>query len=241
MVVIFAEGFDQISGVLEVDKLVFVEALVAELPVEALDVAVLGGFSGRDEAVLDLAVVCPALQRQAGELGSVVGDQAAGPSAQFGHIVQHPCHPRTRQRRVGLDPQTFAGVVVMDGQQAQGAATGQPVVDEVEAPALVGSHRSDWSLHAPHELLFPPASLLHLQAFGPVKPIDPLVIVGHAFPAQQDEQTAIAPAAAHGGMSPQSAPHGQIVPLAVGLVVIAAHSQLQQPASPRPADRVCLL
>lgn len=42
-------------------------------------------------------------------------------------------------------------------------------------------------------------------------------------------------------MLPQGRPHGLLVPLAVGLVVVAAHSQVQQPASPRSADRVGLL
>ena len=62
LVVVFAEGFDQIAGVREVDKLVFVEALIAELAVEAFDVAVLGGFAWGDEAVGDLAIVGPASQ-----------------------------------------------------------------------------------------------------------------------------------------------------------------------------------
>ena len=48
------------------------------LPVEAFDVAVLGGFAWRDEAVGDLAVVGPAFQRQARKLRSVVVIRLAG-------------------------------------------------------------------------------------------------------------------------------------------------------------------
>ena len=39
-----------------------VEAFVAELSIEAFDVAVLGGFAWGDEAVGDLAIVGPASQ-----------------------------------------------------------------------------------------------------------------------------------------------------------------------------------
>ena len=62
LVIVFAEGFDQFAGGRQVDKFVFVEALIAELPVEAFDVAVLGGFAWGDEAVGDLAIVGPASQ-----------------------------------------------------------------------------------------------------------------------------------------------------------------------------------
>lgn len=47
VVVVFAEGLDQFTGMREVDKFVFVEAFVTELPVEAFDVAVLGGLAWR--------------------------------------------------------------------------------------------------------------------------------------------------------------------------------------------------
>lgn len=52
-VVVIAEGVDQLAGVVEVEELVFVEALVAELAVEAFDIAVLRRLAWRDEAVMD--------------------------------------------------------------------------------------------------------------------------------------------------------------------------------------------
>jgi len=113
LVVIFAEGLDQFTGVREVDKFVFVKAFVAELPVEAFDVAVLGWFAWCDEAVRDLTVVGPAFQRQAGKLRPVVGDQTGRSAAEFRHIVQHPRHAGAGQRGVGLDPQALAGVTLV--------------------------------------------------------------------------------------------------------------------------------
>src|SRR5579863_4641494 len=81
LVIIFAEGLYLFLGVFEVDKLLFVQALIAELSVKALDVAVLGGFPWGDEAVLDLVIVRPALERQARKLRAVVGEDAARASA----------------------------------------------------------------------------------------------------------------------------------------------------------------
>lgn len=71
----------------------------------------------------------------------------------------------------------------MDGEQAQGPAVGQPVMDEVEAPAFVGPQGGHRPLGAAHELLLAPTPLPHLQTLGPVEPVDPLVVVGHALAA----------------------------------------------------------
>lgn len=117
LVVVIPEGIEQIPGVLEVDKLVFVEALVAELAVEAFDVTVLGRLARGDEAMRYLALVGPTFQRQAGKLGSVVGEQTAGPAAPLGDPVQHAGDPGAGQRGIGLDPEALAGVVVVDREQ----------------------------------------------------------------------------------------------------------------------------
>jgi hypothetical protein len=61
-VVLLPGGFDLCTGMLEVEELVFVEALVAQLAIEALDVGVLGGFARSDEAMLD-AVATPCSRR----------------------------------------------------------------------------------------------------------------------------------------------------------------------------------
>ncbi len=200
--VVIAEGFEQTAGVVEVEELVFVEAFVAELAVEALDVGVLGRLSRSDEVMLDPVLMGPAFEGQAGKLRSVVGEQAGGPAPQFGNVVEHPRHPRTGQRGVGLDSEAFAGVVVDDRKQPQGAAVDQPVVEEVQAPAFIGADRCRRLDRAPGQPLLAAPALPHLQALGPVEPMDPLVVVRKAFPAQQDQQPSVTPAPAHGGMPP---------------------------------------
>ena len=48
-VVVPAPSVEDAPGILDAGKPVFVEALIAELAIEALDVRVLGRFSGSDE------------------------------------------------------------------------------------------------------------------------------------------------------------------------------------------------
>ena len=67
-----------VPGVVEVDKFVFVEAFVAELPVEAFDVTVLRRFAACDNAVGDLPLVRPTFHRQARKFRPVVRDQTGG-------------------------------------------------------------------------------------------------------------------------------------------------------------------
>ena len=239
-VVVVTIGVDQLAGVVQVEELVFVEAFVAELAVEALDVAVLGGFSWGDEAMVDGVLVRPALQRQARELGSVVGDQARRFAAQRDDEVEHTRDPRAGQRGVGLDPQALAGVVILHGEQAQRTTADHAVMHEVEAPSLVGALRRGRRRTAAHDALLAPPTLTHLQALLAIQPVNPLVVVRDAVAAQEHKQTPIAPASPHLGMSPQRGAHWRLIASAVGLVVVAAHGQVQQPAHSRHADGICL-
>lgn len=166
---------------LEVEELVLVEAFVAELAVEALDLAVLDRLARGDKAMLDLPVMSPALQSQAGRLGPVAVEQAAGPAPQIGHAIEHPSHTRSGLKGVGHDPQAFSGVIVMHRQQPRGASVDHPVMDEVAAPALIRLAGRGRPLEtAVKPLLAAPA---HLQVLGPVKPVDSLVVVSEAVPA----------------------------------------------------------
>jgi hypothetical protein len=59
LVVVEAPGFDLLPRVLERNELMYVQALVAQAPVEGLDVGILHGFAGVDEVERDAAVIRP--------------------------------------------------------------------------------------------------------------------------------------------------------------------------------------
>lgn len=109
LVVVVPEGVEQFPGVVEGDELVFVEALVAELAVEAFDVAVLGRLARGDEAISHLAFVSPVLQRPTCKLRPVIRKQTAGPPAPLRDPIQHTGRTGAGQRGVGLNPEALTG------------------------------------------------------------------------------------------------------------------------------------
>jgi hypothetical protein len=69
LVVIDPPGFDGLSCVVQGEEPVLVQALLAELAMEALDVAVLHGPVWLDEVQDDLVLVRPLIERLRGRLG----------------------------------------------------------------------------------------------------------------------------------------------------------------------------
>ena len=76
-VVVPAPSVEDAPGILD-GKPVFVEALIAELAIEALDVRVLGRFSGSDEVDTHSVLVGSLVEGLACELGPVVYQQGLG-------------------------------------------------------------------------------------------------------------------------------------------------------------------
>ena len=74
-VVVPAPRVEDAPGILDAGKPVFVEALIAEFAIEALDVRVLGRFSGSGEVDTPSVLVGPLVKGLACELGSVVYQQ----------------------------------------------------------------------------------------------------------------------------------------------------------------------
>ena len=73
-----APSVEDAPGILDAGKPVFVEALIAELAIEALDVRVLGRFSGSDEVDTLSVLVGSLVEGLACELGPVVYQQGLG-------------------------------------------------------------------------------------------------------------------------------------------------------------------
>lgn len=73
LIVIRAPRGDDFSSFRECPEPVLVKTLIAELPVEALHISVLGRLAGLDQAQFDAMLVSPLIERPTGELWSLVG------------------------------------------------------------------------------------------------------------------------------------------------------------------------
>ena len=88
-IVVVPPVLDFITGMIHGKPPMFIEALIANLAVEAFDIGVLIGFSGLDKLVSDLSFVSPGIQSTAGKLRAVVGKQAFGLATKFNELIQH--------------------------------------------------------------------------------------------------------------------------------------------------------
>src|SRR5205823_9404161 len=77
-VVILPPQFDERTRLLQPLEPVFVQALVAELPVEAFHIRILHWFPRLNELPLHAALVGPTVHSLAGKLRAVVTDQPLG-------------------------------------------------------------------------------------------------------------------------------------------------------------------
>ena len=141
LVVVDSPLLDDLSGLAHAVEPVLVEALVAELAVEALHVAVLLGLAGLDEGVLHPVSVAPLVQGHSRELGAVVRVDSLGLAVKLDQIVQYPGYAMPGYRAVHLDPQAALGMVVHHGQHPHPPALPGGVVHEVHAPSLIGLGR----------------------------------------------------------------------------------------------------
>lgn len=126
-VVVHAPGRERGAGMLQGREQCFVQELVAQAAIEALDEGVLGRLAGRDVVPVDLAVVGEGQDRVRGELGPVVTDYGLGLSTRVEQGRQLPCHACAGQGCVGDQREAFPRAVVYHGQHPEAAAIGQLV------------------------------------------------------------------------------------------------------------------
>ena len=89
LVVVDSPLLDDLSGLAHAVEPVLVEALVAELAVEALHVAVLLGLAGPDKGALHPVSVAPLVQGRSRELGPVLRVDSLGLAVKLDQIVQY--------------------------------------------------------------------------------------------------------------------------------------------------------
>src|ERR1700728_363466 len=114
-----------------------VQALVAQSPVEALDIAVLDRPSRPDEIQMHAVPVSPEVHGPAGELGPVVdGDRLSGTTTGDDNI-ECRSHPLSAEGVIGMEQQTLAGYLAAYRHPAHPATIGQPLSHKIHAPLLV--------------------------------------------------------------------------------------------------------
>src|SRR5580693_1307400 len=119
MVVEAAPGFDDdpsFSGVLEP---LAVQALVAKLAVEALDVSVLPGAAWSDERRTDVLISQPAHDGTGGELGAIVAADELRFAVQLHESRERQDHILRSDPTGHLDRQALARVLVEDTKKLE--------------------------------------------------------------------------------------------------------------------------
>ena len=116
-----------------------VEALVAQLAIEGLDIAVLPGAARLDEEGRDADAREPGPDRMGRELGAVVGAQRGGWAAldeELGQTGEDVVGP---QAAGDHDGEALARVLIDDAEQPQRPPVVGPILDEVVSPDVVGA------------------------------------------------------------------------------------------------------
>ena len=116
LVVVPAPGRDHRPGVLERGEPVFVEALVAELAVEAFDVGVLRRFARLDQHQLHAVGLRPLVERPAGELGALIGSDCRRVAAETTDRFEQVRHALAVDPAGRRDLHRFLRAVIDDRQ-----------------------------------------------------------------------------------------------------------------------------
>ncbi len=172
------------SGLVQRLEPLLVEALVAELAVEALDEPILRRLARCDQDVAHAATRGPGHECLTGEFRSVVGSDGCGVAAESRGLVEQARHVGARNAVVDRNVHTFMAEVVGHGQALQPSAVGQTVADKIHAPHLVDRfgqlQRHALGRRAPDLL-----ALAHSQVGLAVQPIHPLMVDARKCGAQQ--------------------------------------------------------
>src|SRR5262245_22293463 len=209
-VVVEAPGRDRADRVGQAHKPARVQALVAELPVEALDEGVLHGLARLDEAQLDASLVGPLVQQPARELRSVVQYQRLGRTPALDHPIEDARHACRWDRPTDLDRERLAREVVYNVERSKGPCIGQGVGHEVDRPALVGPLGPGNGPPRSSRNLLPPSSPYGEGLFS-VNAIDALAVDPPAFTAEHVVDPPVAEAAALLGPCQDPLPQARIV------------------------------
>ena len=194
LVVVLAPGGNGRPGLGEGFEPMLIQALVTELAVEALDVAVLHGLAWLDQQVLDAVSLCPAHERPACEFRPVVCAHGLRIAPEQGGLVEQASHILAGDAEVGGNVDALMTEIVGHRQAFEAPATDQAVADEIHAPYLIDGfgdlQRYPLSRRSLRLLAF-----LDRKLRGAVQAKDALVIHAGVLRAQQVVNAPIAEAA----------------------------------------------
>lgn len=122
------------------------EALVAELPVEALLGAVLPGLAGRDVCGADAELHRPPDDGRGDEFGPVVAAQVPWRAVDADQLGEHLNDAPRANAACDVDGETLARPLVDDGEALEVLSVGAGIEDEVERPDVIacGRRRRSW-------------------------------------------------------------------------------------------------
>jgi len=215
-----------------VRKPVHVEALVAELPVEALVGGVLPGLPRGDEGALDAGATEPAEHGQRHELRPVVRAQGLGCSALDDEPVEYFDDAARANAPADIDGERFVGPLVDHSEALKLLSIATRIEDEVVGPDLIGAGRRMRSRttrcnapSAPFLRDLKPRLLPQSMCSSRAHP--------DAVTAEQDADTPVAPARIACRVHVHPCDHGRVFDRHLGLVVKrrASHAQKHACAS----------
>ena len=168
---------NRLTGLLQRLKAVFIQSLIPECAVKALDVGVLRRVARLDQDVLNAVLLRPCHECPARELWPVVSLDSLVVAPKYGGPIQQTGHVLPANAKVRCDVHAFTRKVVCCGQAlyapGDGTKAANSNADEVHAPGLVDS-KSRHQRHA-HTKALGLLAFPDRQPFSGVDAVDPLV------------------------------------------------------------------
>ena len=115
-VIVSTSVTDDFPGMGQVPKPVFVQVLISEALIDALNKAVLGRLSRLEQLQLNPVVVSPLVQSLAGELRPLVCSDSLRVASKSGYGIQSTGNLVTRDTVSDRDVETLLGEVIDNGQ-----------------------------------------------------------------------------------------------------------------------------
>ena len=187
-----APGFNLGSGIGQAHEPMFVQTLLTQTPVKALNHGVVCGPSRPAEIERNAVLVGPLVHRLADKFTAVIRLDDLWPAPLGSDAVEYLHHIFAFEALANVDGQTLAGVAIDYRQHAQLAAIEQVVGHKVHAPYLIDPLSCYHWLALLRGLASPGPFVAQRHTFLPVEPIDPFVVVLEALAPEHHMHSPVA-------------------------------------------------